>query len=405
MLNVNEQEAQKYVLKLISRVQPRRWVFIPVNECDAAANNSLCTVSALPVLTIIYLFKQAGIFGQSTSTDGDLGIDTNTIDKLFERLNSRIKASWRLHKALGLDGKEKDVLFIIRGNPRVKDATPRVTPVLSEVAPLSSITPAKTPLQKLKLSKQTAEKLNEYWGVLVAEATTAKKPPTRTPLAPPLQSSPRTESRSTWLKRTGRRLSFSVVPPQIRTYPPPPQQVARRDEEHTTVRGVVGLDDDDSFPLEDEDTSMLLSSPVNTADSNTNNIMPIPLPGEGYTDMAGSSDSEERMSEVATDSSTPNSNNNNDTTEQQQQSQQPLAVVVEALQLKPVGNQRGCYTDNLEKEHPSYLIHLFREAQKLEGNKATWKEYADSINTISKLPHDERPPKSTKQNELSGARQ
>jgi hypothetical protein len=63
--------------------------------------------------------------------------------------------------------------------------------------------------------------------------------------------------------------------------------------------------------------------------------------------------------------------------------------LIDALSLRPVGNQAGSYVDRLEVEHKGYIALLFRQAQKEEGNKATWKEYARAMNILSAVPGDD----------------
>jgi hypothetical protein len=62
-----------------------------------------------------------------------------------------------------------------------------------------------------------------------------------------------------------------------------------------------------------------------------------------------------------------------------------------ALNERLVGNQRGSYTQRIESANPGYLVALFRQAQKLDGNKATWKDYAKTVNLLSAIPDDPRP--------------
>ncbi|CAB9529962.1 hypothetical protein SEMRO_2690_G334710.1 [Seminavis robusta] len=52
------------------------------------------------------------------------------------------------------------------------------------------------------------------------------------------------------------------------------------------------------------------------------------------------------------------------------------------LTVGKIGNQnKQPYTRQLDTQHPGYLIRLFRQAQKLEGDKATWIEYASAQST------------------------
>jgi hypothetical protein len=65
--------------------------------------------------------------------------------------------------------------------------------------------------------------------------------------------------------------------------------------------------------------------------------------------------------------------------------------LIDALTPRPTGNTQGSYTDRIEADHPGYLTWLFRQAQKKDGNKATWKEYAKSMSILSAVPEDSRP--------------
>jgi hypothetical protein len=66
--------------------------------------------------------------------------------------------------------------------------------------------------------------------------------------------------------------------------------------------------------------------------------------------------------------------------------------LIDALNPKPVGNTFGSYyTDRIETANPGYLTWLFRQAQKKDGNKGMWKEYAKSMTILSGVPDDPRP--------------
>ena len=65
--------------------------------------------------------------------------------------------------------------------------------------------------------------------------------------------------------------------------------------------------------------------------------------------------------------------------------------LADAVKPKGIGYMGGKYTDNIEREYPGYLTTLFREAQKMEGNKASWKELARAVNFSSQKTNDERP--------------
>jgi hypothetical protein len=159
--NINREEAEDFVTKLVCRIPPRRWVFIPTRPCDAPAFNSICTVADQPYGRIEFIMQQATVFAICKDLTGASHneIAEHIVDALVQGHNKKCKTDWIVLKTIGLDNKETDVLFFIRGKPRASD----LTPCIIAPASINAHAQPKTPLPKLNLSARTVAKLMDYW--------------------------------------------------------------------------------------------------------------------------------------------------------------------------------------------------------------------------------------------------
>lgn len=154
-----KEDGRRCLNLFLERLKPRRWVFVPTRPCDAKATNSLCTLTKQLYPSIEYVFQQAGIF--TKCYDGGyskIPATNSTLDEIILRKRKRIL--WRLQTVGGLDGRDIQALFVIRGAPRTTDLVPCIVPPVDDLSELSS------PMPNIQLSIETQQKLNEYWQMI-----------------------------------------------------------------------------------------------------------------------------------------------------------------------------------------------------------------------------------------------
>jgi hypothetical protein len=128
--------------------------------------------------------QQAGIFTKYRDYNNITG--KNIVDRLVQDHNKKLKTDWHVARIVGLDNKERSVLFFIRGKPRAKDTTPLMIPPSIDGVPAVT-----TPMPKLKFSTGTASKLQDYWDALIRVDETNRKRRLSAAMSPPPTQIPR----------------------------------------------------------------------------------------------------------------------------------------------------------------------------------------------------------------------